>query len=146
MVFTVRVLTRPAEREMTDEERRRLIARFKSHEVVMWTDIDLAAEEIERLLALAQSDAEPVAQKKLEEATTYAEQLAISLAARWYPEVPQWRPLRDDLIGLLTQIDNMSTGAVRVQSDARPLVKYPLGPDDKPMMDWYYDDEGVCRP
>jgi hypothetical protein len=34
---------------MTDEERQRLIARFKSHEVVMWTDIDLAADEIERL-------------------------------------------------------------------------------------------------
>jgi hypothetical protein len=36
---------------MTDEERQKLIARFKSHEVVMWTDIDLAAEEIERLAA-----------------------------------------------------------------------------------------------
>jgi hypothetical protein len=35
---------------MTDEERQKLIARFKSHEVVMWTDIDLAADEIERLV------------------------------------------------------------------------------------------------
>jgi 5S rRNA maturation endonuclease (ribonuclease M5) len=34
---------------MTDEERQKLIARLKSHEVVMWTDIDLAADEIERL-------------------------------------------------------------------------------------------------
>jgi hypothetical protein len=67
---------------MTDEERQKLCARLRAHEVVMWTDIDLAADEIERLMeevknwevwaksqpsyqdqeaALAQSDAEPVA-------------------------------------------------------------------------------------
>jgi hypothetical protein len=34
---------------MTEEERKRLIARFRAHEVVMWTDVDLAADEIERL-------------------------------------------------------------------------------------------------
>jgi hypothetical protein len=39
---------------MTDEERQKLIARFKSHEVVMWTDIDLAAEEIERLAGIVE--------------------------------------------------------------------------------------------
>lgn len=32
------------------------------------------------------------------------------------------------------------------QSDAEPPPKHPIGFDDKPMMDWYYDDEGVCRP
>jgi Mn-dependent DtxR family transcriptional regulator len=35
---------------MTDEERQKLIARFRAHEVFMWTDIDLAADEIERLV------------------------------------------------------------------------------------------------
>jgi hypothetical protein len=64
---------------MTDEERRNLITdlkaarpgyppgelcvkaadeierlRFKSHEVVMWTDIDLAADEIERLASIVE--------------------------------------------------------------------------------------------
>jgi hypothetical protein len=34
---------------MTDEERQKLVARLRAHEVVMWTDIDLAADEIERL-------------------------------------------------------------------------------------------------
>jgi hypothetical protein len=35
---------------MTDEECQKLIARFRAHEVFMWTDIDLAADEIERLI------------------------------------------------------------------------------------------------
>jgi hypothetical protein len=45
--------------------------------------------------------------------TRYAEQLATSLAAKHYPEVTQWRPLSGDLMGLLSQIDNMTTGLVR---------------------------------
>lgn len=40
---------------MTDEQRQKLVARFKSHEVVMWTDIDLAADEIERLAEWAKT-------------------------------------------------------------------------------------------
>src|SRR4051794_22442714 len=35
----------------TDEERQKLVARLRAHEVFMWTDIDLAADEIERLAA-----------------------------------------------------------------------------------------------
>jgi multidrug resistance efflux pump len=50
---------------MTDEERQKLVARLRSHEVVMWTDIDLAADEIERVAPLVQSNAEP--DSKLEE-------------------------------------------------------------------------------
>lgn len=41
-----------------------------------------------------------------------ARALAENLAARWYPDVPQWRPL-PDLCGVLDQIDNMTTGATR---------------------------------
>lgn len=29
---------------------------------------------------------------------------------------------------------------------AEPPPKHPIGFDDKPMTDWYYDDDGVCRP
>jgi hypothetical protein len=49
--------SRKGESGMTDEDRQKLVARFRAHEVVMWTDIDLAADEIERLAALVQSDA-----------------------------------------------------------------------------------------
>jgi hypothetical protein len=39
---------------MTDEERQKLVARLRAHEVVMWTDIDLAADEIERLARIVE--------------------------------------------------------------------------------------------
>jgi hypothetical protein len=41
------------------------------------------------------------------------EDLAVSLHAKHYAEVTHWRPLAGDLIGLLTQIDNMTTGLCR---------------------------------
>ena len=50
---------------------------------------------------------------RLAEAERYAEGLAVALAARHYPEVDVWRPLSGDLIGLLTQIDNMTSGLSR---------------------------------
>ena len=53
------------------------------------------------------------AEARLAEAERYAEGLAVALAARHYPEVNVWRPLSGDLIGLLTQIDNMTTGLSR---------------------------------
>jgi len=56
-----------------------------------------AADEIERLL------------EEQQKATLYAESLAVALS-RHFPHVPQWRPFTGDLIGLLTQIDNMTTG------------------------------------
>lgn len=44
-----------------------------------------------------------------DEATRYAESLAVSLS-RHFPDCTEWKPLTGDLIGLLTQIDNMSAG------------------------------------
>ncbi len=58
---------------------------------------DEAADEIERL------------RRERDEATRYAENLAVALS-RHFPHVPQWKPLTGDLIGLLTQIDNMAAG------------------------------------
>jgi hypothetical protein len=34
---------------MTDYERQKLIVRFRAHGTIMWTEIDMAADEIERL-------------------------------------------------------------------------------------------------
>lgn len=43
----------------------------------------------------------------------YAEQLAVLTRQRCYPEVPQFKPMTGDIMGLLSQIDNMLTGMVR---------------------------------
>ena len=42
-----------------------------------------------------------------EQAYQYALTLADSLRKRHYPDNTDWRPLHGDLVGLLTQIDNM---------------------------------------
>jgi len=43
----------------------------------------------------------------------YAKKLAISIWEEKYEkDPPEWKPL-DDLLGVLTQIDNMITGLVR---------------------------------
>lgn len=47
-----------------------------------------------------------------EHAHRWATELAISMAKKFFPEVTQWKPL-PDLLGVITQIDNMTTGLVR---------------------------------
>jgi hypothetical protein len=51
-----------------------------------------------------------------DDALVYATSLARSLQSKHCPEVTQWRPL-PDLLGVLTQIDNMVAGLTR--ADAR---------------------------
>lgn len=46
-------------------------------------------------------------------AERYAENLAVALHNVYYHENKQWQPLSGDLVGLLTQIDNMTAGLVR---------------------------------
>ena len=46
------------------------------------------------------------------QAKNYATTLAIAIHAKHYADVKQWKPL-PDLLGLLTQIDNMTSGLVR---------------------------------
>src|SRR5215216_560386 len=48
-------------------------------------------------------------------ALKYATQLAVSTAKKHYPN-PDWQP-QPDLMGVLTQIDNMLTGLVRAAPD-----------------------------
>ena len=49
---------------------------------------------------------------EIEQARAYATRLAVSVGARCFPEVPEWRPL-PDLLGVLTQLDNMTCGMAR---------------------------------
>lgn len=56
----------------------------------------------------------------------YAKQLAQSIHDRCYPESPQWEPL-PDLMGVLTQIDNMSVGMDRKEEPKRVLTEWQRG-------------------
>lgn len=66
-------------------------------------------QEVERWVeaALAERD------KEIADATAYAENLASALHSQHYAENTSWRPLSGDLVGLLTQIDNMTAGLAR---------------------------------
>ena len=59
-------------------------------------------------------------------AAIYAKTFAIAIHAKHYAEVTQWRPL-PDLLGILTQIDNMTSGLVppnvEVSGRQRPAHK-----------------------
>jgi len=71
--------------------------------------------------AAAQSDYEQRIRSALalplpvREETRYAERLATSLWEKhWKEDAPDWKPLSGDLIGILTQIDNMTAGLSRL--------------------------------
>jgi hypothetical protein len=48
----------------------------------------------------------------IEQLTSYARQIALSMAKHWSDTSPNWTPF-DDLGGILTQIDNMAAGMIR---------------------------------
>ena len=52
------------------------------------------------------------------EATGYARSLAAAIVSKHYPENTNWKPL-PDLIGILTQIDNATTGLTRAADGCR---------------------------
>lgn len=56
-----------------------------------------------------------------EQALRWATNLARSLARKHYPEAPQFEPL-PDLVGVISQIDNMTTGLVRAHPPAAPAA------------------------
>lgn len=81
--------------------------------------------------------------ERLGKASRYAEQLAVSLGQKHFPENTDWQPLSGDLLGLLTQIDNITTALVRKETaearataaeralvDLQPCVKFALAWDD----------------
>jgi hypothetical protein len=54
-------------------------------------------------------------------ATNYAKHLVVALADE-FPAIPEWQPL-DSLIGILSQIDNMTVGLVSQRDEARARVE-----------------------
>lgn len=69
-------------------------------------------------------------EKELADARAYAHNLAVSIYGQHYTdESPNWRPL-PDLMGLLTQIDNMYAGLrndlTAVKEENKRLVGLPL--------------------
>jgi hypothetical protein len=72
-----------------------------------------------------QVDAPPAAQRQ-PDAYGYAKRLAVAIWEQHYKDVaPQWNPL-DDLMGVLTQIDNMIAGLVTPPA-AQPAVPDAFG-------------------
>ena len=76
-----------------------------------WRDIEKATEAIKA--SLTQPEQEPWL---LESTQT----LAKNLARKFYPEVTQWECL-DDLAGVISQIDNMTTGLMR-KTEQEPVA------------------------
>jgi hypothetical protein len=54
------------------------------------------------------------------QALGYATRLAEAIARKHYPEVPQFRVL-PDLMGILTQIDNMTSGLTRAPKESNEI-------------------------
>jgi hypothetical protein len=55
--------------------------------------------------------------KKLADAHGYATRLLVAVMEKYYPDrSPDWQPL-SDLMGVLTQIDNLTTGLVRSKGE-----------------------------
>ena len=76
---------------------------------------------------MAQAGAEPVnsaGETPTQHAHRWLTEMACRIAARHYPEAPQWRPL-PDLLGVVTQLDNMTTGLVRATT-AQPDIATKL--------------------
>lgn len=58
---------------------------------------------------------------EIERAASYAEHLACAIWERHYKDdAPHWKPLSGDVLGLLTQIDNMTAGLSRNQRISAP--------------------------
>ncbi len=60
-------------------------------------------------------DAQYPGRKRMDDELSYATRLAMALWERhWKDDAPDWKPL-PDLMGVLTQIDNMTVGLVRAE-------------------------------
>lgn len=99
---------------MTDEKREELGKLIEALGVMM---VGTVRERFHQIAAQLRADGERI--KALEEAlaraTEYAQNLAVSMAKEHYayqPDESSWR-VQDDLVLVLTQIDNMTTGLVR---------------------------------
>lgn len=92
----------------------------------------------------------PAQQDVLGAACRYAESLAVALVKRhWADETHGWKPLSGDLIGLLTQIDNMTSGLTRQPAQGVPegwkLVPVEITEDMAVAMECEFSTEGQWR-
>ena len=63
-----------------------------------------------------------LAQQAEPDAYGYASRLAVAIWEKHYKDTaPHWKPL-DDLVGVLTQIDNMAAGMARLVQQAEPVA------------------------
>jgi hypothetical protein len=71
----------------------------------------------------------------------YASRLAVAIWEQHYKDVaPQWKPL-DDLMGVLTQIDNMTSGLTRLaQPEQEPVAWVCYGASEKHDIDYFQDE------
>jgi hypothetical protein len=92
----------------------------------------------EAIAALRQAIAE--AEKQEPDAYGYAKRLAVAIWKQHYKATaPHWKPF-DDLMGVLTQIDNMTSGLTARQEKQEPVA---WDTTDQPFNDWWdadYDD------
>lgn len=87
-----------------------------------WANLLAAAEAI-TLEEYEEATSEPVREPDWLLKTT--QDFACHIAKRCYPEVPQWQVL-DDLAGVISQIDNMTTGMERKTPVREPLSESQL--------------------
>ena len=87
----------------------RIVLTTKRHDEL----IGIAAERDNRATAQRRRRCAFAKQKLvLEQLTTYAKSIASHMAQHWQDTAPDWKPL-DDLMGILSQIDNMASGMTR---------------------------------
>ena len=101
-------------RDMISSERRKVFEVFGVESAVL-NEVRSLSDEMRLFKHLFAAPQQPAPSPASDQTIRYATDLAIYLAKKFYPDVTQWRPL-DDLVGVLTQIDNMVAG-VAVERD-----------------------------
>lgn len=85
-------------------------------------EYDRAAVEKFAQLIIHEYSNKPAAPQADPDAYGYASRLAAAIWEKHYKDIaPQWKPL-DDVMGVLTQIDNMTAGLIRPAPPAAPSV------------------------
>ena len=97
----------------------------RSYNPDKWDILEIRDTDLEHFAALVAAHEREECAKACDateqetDAYGYASRLAVALWEQHYKDVaPQWKPL-DDLMGVLTQIDNMTSGLTRLAQQIR---------------------------